>query len=95
MGGDNELQQKSWQYVMITSQNRPDLPDFLRVTLKNMGRSGDEAMHDHNNNIIVGCSSTTNRMHIFLLLQVHIFVVTVLWCSITDTNCKTLTVFLR
>ena len=28
---------------MITSQNRPGLPDFSRVTLKNMGRPGDEA----------------------------------------------------
>ena len=26
---------------MITSQNRPGLPDFSRVTLKNMGRPGD------------------------------------------------------
>ena len=31
------------RYVMITSQNRPGLPDFSRVTLKNMGRPGDEA----------------------------------------------------
>ena len=29
---------------MITSQNRPGLPDFSRVTLKNMGRPGDEAI---------------------------------------------------
>ena len=28
---------------MITSQNRPGLPDFSHVTLKNMGRPGDEA----------------------------------------------------
>ena len=28
---------------MITSQNRPGLPDCSRVTLKNMGRPGDEA----------------------------------------------------
>ena len=28
---------------MITSQNRPGFPDFSRVTLKNMGRPGDEA----------------------------------------------------
>ena len=28
---------------MITSQNRPGLPDFSRVMLKNMGRPGDEA----------------------------------------------------
>ena len=28
---------------MITSQNRPGLPDFSRVALKNMGRPGDEA----------------------------------------------------
>ena len=28
---------------MITSQNRPGLPDFSRVTLKNMGRPGDKA----------------------------------------------------
>ena len=29
---------------MITSQNRPGLPDFSRVTLKHMGRPGDEAI---------------------------------------------------
>ena len=29
---------------MITSQNRPGLPDFSRATLKNMGRPGYEAM---------------------------------------------------
>ena len=34
---------------MITSQNRPGLPDFSRVTLKNMGRPGDEAnLYKHN-----------------------------------------------
>ena len=30
---------------MITSQNRPGLPDFSLVTLKNMGRPGDEAVY--------------------------------------------------
>ncbi len=38
-----EPRQKSWQYVMITSQNRPGLPNFSCVMLKNMGRPGDEA----------------------------------------------------
>ena len=43
MAGDNEPGQKLWQYVMITSQNLSDLPEFSRVMLKNMGRPGDEA----------------------------------------------------
>ena len=29
---------------MITSHNRPGLPDFSRATLKNMGRPGYEAI---------------------------------------------------
>ena len=53
MGGDNEPRQKSWQYVIITSQNRPGLPDFSRVTLKNMGRPGDEARNISIGDIVV------------------------------------------
>ena len=42
-------QQKS---RLITSQNQPGLPNFSRVTLKNMGRPGDKAKH---NTILCTC----------------------------------------
>ena len=48
---------------MITSQNRPGLPDFSRVTLKNMGRPGDEAKHNHMNTHIRAYHGMYHSIH--------------------------------
>ena len=63
---------------MITSQNRPGLPDFSRVTLKNMGRPGDEAMY----HVDCICSSQSR-----LCIQCILKECNVLVCTYSNVQC--------
>ena len=70
---------------MITSQNRPGLPDFSRVTLKNMGRPGDEASVKHVKHkllaveICSSCLASLSISSILLLKLLRVFYCIVLF----------------
>ena len=75
VGGDTQPRPKPRP---ITSPDRPGLPDFSRITLKSMGRSGYEASSWyslHNNNYlpasILDHGVTTKTMHIALNYIIH------------------------